>query len=114
MVIDYQKFKPINIFGYIVSTFGIAGLIVAHGILAANENFPSKWFVVIGALQIFLFLFGGIGIILKRIWGYYFIKIILYLLFPAFPIGTLVSIQMLRYIRNNNIKDFFTCRSIEF
>ncbi len=107
MATNDDKFKPINIFGYIISTFGIVGLAMAPVILGGNGVSEPVWFIVVGLLQILLFLIGGVGIVMRKSWAYYILKLILYWLLIAFPIGTLISVKMLKYVKKNNIKDFF-------
>ena len=106
--IDDEKFKPINIFGYVISTLGIVGLVMAPTIFLADEEFPQPaWFIVVGVIQILAFLIGGVGIIMRKPWAFYILKLILYWLLIAFPIGTLISVKMLRYMKKNNTKHFF-------
>jgi hypothetical protein len=49
----------------------------------------------------------GLGVIKFTKWGYYLLKIFLYLLFICFPIGTFVSYKTLKYINKNNVKTYF-------
>jgi hypothetical protein len=102
-----EKFKPINIFGLIISTIGIVGLAMAPAIFVGNGFSQPIWFIVFSSLQVLLFLIGGVGIVMRKSWTYYIMKMILYWLLIAFPVGTLISVKMLRYVKKNNIKDFF-------
>jgi hypothetical protein len=105
---DDRKFKPINIFGYIISTFGMVCGVMATTIFFADDEFSQPtWFIVLGVIQVLTFLIGGVGVIMRKPWAYYVLKLILYWFLIAFPIGTLISVKMLNYIKKNNIKDFF-------
>jgi hypothetical protein len=44
---------------------------------------------------------------MKRIWGFYILKAYLYVLYIAFPIGTVIAHKLLRYIDKNNVKNSF-------
>ncbi len=108
---DDRKFKPINIFGYIISTFGMVCIVLATTFFSTDEElfqrFGPIWFIVLGYIQALTFLIGGLGVVMRKPWAYYVLKLILYSLLIAFPIGTLISVKMLNYIKKNNIKDFF-------
>lgn len=49
----------------------------------------------------------GLGLTLRKIWGYYLFVVFLYLSYPGFPIGTLIAYKGLKYIKENDIKSFF-------
>ena len=49
----------------------------------------------------------GVGILLRKKWGYYLLKFVLYILLLSFPIGTIISYYSLKYMKNNNIKELF-------
>jgi hypothetical protein len=104
---DERKLKPINIFGYVISTFGMVCVVLTPSVFPKEEFFPPTWFIVFGYIQALTFLIGGVGVIMRKPWAYYVLKLILYWLLIAFPIGTLISVKMLNYIKKNNIKEFF-------
>lgn len=52
-------------------------------------------------------LVAGIGILIRRKWGYYLLKFVLYILFPSFPIGTYISWSSLKYMKKNNVKELY-------
>jgi FtsH-binding integral membrane protein len=54
------------------------------------------------------YLITGIGILVRRQWGYYLFKLFLYVLLLAFPIGTIISYKTLTYIKKNNIRSLFS------
>lgn len=53
------------------------------------------------------YLITGLGILLKRRWGYYLFKSFLYLFLFVFPIGTFIAYASLRYMKRNHIKGLF-------
>jgi len=53
------------------------------------------------------YLTTGIGILLRRKWGYFSFKWFLYFLLLCFPIGTFVGYVSLKYIKRNYIKNLF-------
>ena len=108
---DDRKLKPINIFGYVISTLGMVCIVLATTFFFTDEElfqrFAPIWFIVLGYIQSLTFLIGGVGVVMRKPCAYYVLKIILYWLLIFFPIGTLISVKMLNYIKKNNIKDFF-------
>ncbi len=53
------------------------------------------------------YLAAGIGILARRIWGYYFLKSFLFILLVAFPIGTFIAYTSLKYMKKSSIKNEF-------
>jgi hypothetical protein len=53
------------------------------------------------------YLITGVGILIKKKWGYYLFKFFLYVLLVSFPIGTIISYLSLQYMKRNDIKKFF-------
>jgi hypothetical protein len=105
---DDRKLKPINVFAYVISTFGMVCIVLAITIfLSDQEFFRPSWFTLLGVIQALTFLIGGVGVVMRKPWAYYVLKIILYWLLIAFPIGTVISVKMLNYIKKNKIKHFF-------
>jgi hypothetical protein len=43
----------------------------------------------------------------RRLFGYYALKLFLYVLLLAFPIGTLIAVKALRYIKRENVRSVF-------
>ena len=90
-----------------MSIIGIMGIVTYPIVLSPEFTSPS-WFIIIASLQIPLYFIGGSGIIMKKLWGYYLLKTILYLFIIIFPIGTIFSVVMLKYIKKHNIKNCFS------
>jgi hypothetical protein len=53
------------------------------------------------------YLTTGVGILLRRKWGYFFFKSFLFFLLLGFPIVTFFAYKSLKYIKRNNIKTLF-------
>jgi hypothetical protein len=54
----------------------------------------------------------GLGISLRTSWGFHLLKINLYILMLGVPLGTMLARYLLRYIRENQIREFFGNRSL--
>ena len=54
-----------------------------------------------------LYVATGIGLIYRTRWGYVLLKCLLYILYLAFPVGTVVSYMALSYLRRHGIKRYF-------
>jgi len=100
-----QVLKPIIFFGYCLVF--IALLIIPKYYFSRNSaNYIADFF----SFEIIVSLFHlivGVGVILKLRYGYYSLKIYLYILSVGFPIGTYIAIKTLKYIEKNRIKDYF-------
>src|SRR5688500_4953636 len=101
MLLDLDKFRPVRTGGILLITIGVAGLLF-HFEHLTDPRFTS--FILVGTGW---HLITGLGIILQRMWGYYLLKLYLYVLLLAIPIGTYIAWQSLRYLRDNEIERFF-------
>jgi len=69
---------------------------------------PPPAFMVYAAFATGLYgLSTGLGLAFLRKWGYYLFKLSLYLLLLGFPVGTLFSILVLRYLKRQKVGDLF-------
>jgi len=59
------------------------------------------------------YLLTGFGIILRKPWGYYLLKSVLYALYVGWPLGTMLAKWVLEYITKNEIKVFFFNKVME-
>lgn len=110
MILDDNKLKPIRTFGSILAVAGIFGIFA----LLAELNAPK---LDMGGIFFLIFmttwhLISGLGILLRKKWGFILMKLYLYILYLGFPLGTLLAIRILSYIKENEIKDFFTRKEI--
>jgi hypothetical protein len=53
------------------------------------------------------YLLTGICLLTRKIAGYYSLKLVLYVLLIGFPIGTIISYKLLKYIKKHNVKNHF-------
>lgn len=97
--------KPIMMFGYFFIGLGIAGFFMHFAALNdIRYTYGFEFFVI---LTSFLHIFIGLGVILKKMWGFYSLKFYLYFLYLAIPIGTYVAIKTLKYIKTYSIEKYF-------
>ena len=111
MLRDYNKYKPLMTFGLLLAIAGIIGFFMGIVILReSNMNSDMAYFAFIMSIWHFS---TGLGVIIKKPWGYYLLKIYLYFMLIGIPIGTMISMKILKYIKDNEIKDYFMHRSLE-
>jgi hypothetical protein len=75
-----------------------------------KDRFPKidvHEFVMFFVLTSGWYLTTGIGILLRRKWGYFLFKFFLYIFLLGFPIGTFIAYKSLKYIKRNDIKTLF-------
>jgi len=111
MILDYERFRPIQTFGIILMCIGIFGCLTVITQWSNPEIFRSAWIFVL--TMTIWHLLTGVGILLKKGWGFYLLKFYVYALYLAVPIGTLLAKRMLEYIRVNDIQRFFFGHRLE-
>ena len=107
MLVDYRIFRPVRNAGIFFVAIAIVGLAFHAGSLREPE---FRWFIIIMTAG---HLFTGLGILFRKVWGYYLLKSYLYLMLLGFPIGTWIAVKSLRYIKEKEIVRFFKSRIIE-
>lgn len=107
MILDYKKYLPIKITGYFFIFFSLFGIVFFR---AALMEPGFRIFLTVTITWYFLI---GLGLILRKIWGYYLFVGFLYLSYPAAPIGTFIAYKGLKYIKENEIKSFFNKHSLQ-
>jgi len=107
MLLDFKKYVPIKIIGYLFICVSLFSLVFLR---AALKQPGFREFLT--AITTWYFLI-GLGLILRRLWGYYLFKSFLYLCYPGLPIGTTIAYYGLKYLKENNIKAFFNTRSLQ-
>ena len=95
----------LNIYGYTLILLFLGGLYTLY-VTASIEDYPitHNYFAITISLY---YLMTGIGILARKEWGYYLFKFFLYMLFLAFPIGTIISWKSLDYMKKNDIKSLY-------
>jgi hypothetical protein len=43
----------------------------------------------------------------RRMWGYFLMKLYLHIMLLGFPVGTYLALRALKYLRENQIIEFF-------
>jgi hypothetical protein len=107
MLLDLQKFKPVQTGGMVLITMGAVGFFLYFQYLS---NHDLMWFILI---VVAWHVVTGIGIILRTVWGFYLLKSYLYVLLLGFPVGTYIGWKSLVYLRDNEIKNFFGRKALE-
>ncbi|PIE74508.1 MAG: hypothetical protein CSA18_04715 [Deltaproteobacteria bacterium] len=97
-------YKPIRNFGYFFVIIGLCGFLVLLTELQEIEHTFAIW-IFIGSISL-LHIFIGLGIIFKKKMWFGFFKGYLQCMFVAYPLGTILSKKILKYIEQNNIENF--------
>jgi len=97
---------------FFIKTYGFVLLALFLGCaytiyIASSIEDRAFYFDYLGIGTAIWYLITGIGILTRKKWGYYLLKIFLYVLLIAFPIGTLIGYKSLKYMKRNNIQKFF-------
>jgi len=95
----------LNIYGFILILFFLGSIYSIY--ISSNIGYLSGEIYFFGVVVSLWYLATGIGILARKKWGYYLFKSFLYILFIAFPVGTLISFYSLKYIRANTITNQF-------
>lgn len=88
----------------------IGGLILIQMLLSARSQFyifngkEADWglFALGVGMLIFYFLL-GVGLVLRTRWGLVLLKVFLYFMLLIFPIGTVLSLYLLRVLRRHAV-----------
>jgi len=106
-----MKRKDIFLKTYAISLIllSVAGVYPFACLYSLDNRPPDIYmFIVFLVLVAAWYLVTGVGILLRRKWGYYLFKSFIYFLLLSFPIGTLVAYASLKFMKKNHIKDLFT------
>ena len=102
---DYDRLKPIKTSGRLFIFIGAGWAVFA--IVEIFIESRGLFYVYSEAIVSFFHIVTGIGIINKKIWGYYLFKSYLYILIIFCPIGTYISFKTFKYIKKYKIKSYF-------
>ncbi len=96
----------LNIYGWI--SIGLfAGCLYTLYVISFNDSL-SVFMGYSGTAITIWYLVTGIGILARKLWGYYLLKTFLWIMFLAFPIGTFISFKSLKFMKRNSIKKVFS------
>ncbi len=104
-MLDYNLFKPIRNFGLLILATGVAGLF-GLVVFFNDPDFFIEVKIFIMVVSTFN-LFMGNNIISRNRFGYKSLKIYLYLIYPAFPLGYFYAKNAFKYIKDNQIERFY-------
>ena len=96
----------LNICGWVFIGISVACLYTLYAILTI-ESAPASMGYFATAIIVLYFL-TGIGILKRKVWGYYLLKFFLYVLLLSFPIGTFISYKSLKFMKKNSIRKEFS------
>jgi hypothetical protein len=108
MLLDENLFKPVKNAG--ICLIGIAVVGFAFHADSLRETGGVRWFIIVMAVW---HLSTGIGMLSRKIWGFFLLKLYLYVLLLGFPIGTWIAVRSLKYIKENDIVRFFNSKNIK-
>lgn len=91
--------------GYLFAVFFLITLWFYYLTVHLPESPP--WMGNFIAVHLVFYLVGSLGLFSRRLLGYYALKVFLYALLLAFPIGTYIAIRTLRYMKRENIRSLF-------
>ncbi len=101
-----EEIKPILYFAYSLLGSAIGGIFMFFN-LWGDPEFDNAFCVFVMTLTLWN-LVTALGILSKRKWGFLLLKIYLYILYAAIPIGTIISKRIFAYIRKNNIEKYYS------
>jgi hypothetical protein len=97
----------LNIYGWILVGLFVGCLYTLY--IVAKIESQSVFINYFGVVVSIYYLATGIGILARKLWGYYLLKSFLYILLMGFPIGTFISIKSLRFMKKGlTRKEFIT------
>ena len=101
---DKRK-RFLKVFGYCLIGISILGFLY-HVYINYHFSLSQErlYFLLIVLIW---YMATGVGILIRKKWGYYLFKVFLYCLLVSFPIGTIISYLSLKYMKKNNVKDLF-------
>jgi hypothetical protein len=100
----HDPYRPINNFGYFFMGLALLGFLVLFLKLTDVEYLLLVW-AFVGSVSLLHFLL-GIGILLRKRWGFIIFKGYLHLLYLGFPLGTYLARETLKYIDEHRIEEY--------
>ena len=97
----------LNMYGWLLIVLSLGCVYTLYTVSVIESRPPFMNYFGIGVIG---WCFAtGVGILLRKAWGYYLLKSFLYLLLISFPIGTFISYKSLKFMEKNSIrKEFIT------
>ena len=107
MILIFRREKPLVIFGLVLILFSVGGLIFFYS-LYFNPNSPeyinsynatNEWTVIFVIISCLFYIIVGLGAMFNWRFGLFVFKAFLILFLLAFPVGTIISIWTLKYMK---------------
>jgi hypothetical protein len=96
----------LNIYGWVLIGFSAGGLYSLYCLWSTES--PSADMGYFGITITLWYLVTGIGILKRKVWGYYLLKSFLYVLLLGIPFFTFISYKSLKFMKENSIKKEFS------
>ena len=97
----------LNIYGWVLIGLFVGCLYTLYAI--STIEYSPAFMGYFGTVITVWYFVTGIGILTRKVWGYYLLKSFLYVLLLSFPIGTFISYKSLKFMKKNSIrKEFIT------
>jgi hypothetical protein len=84
--------------------FCVIGVGFFYHVMQVGSPVWMQYFIVANTV---FYLIGGAGLLTRSIVGFVALKIFLYVLVLSFPIGTLIAVRVLRYMKRVNVRVLF-------
>jgi hypothetical protein len=109
-MLELRIFRPIRNLGLSLVILGAIGLLI-HVALLADPQYTAGFQVFVVAVSMFYLIIGW-NIASRNRWGFRSLKLILYLLYPGYPLGYYFAKRTFKYIDHYDIEKCFR-KSIE-
>jgi hypothetical protein len=109
-MLDLKVFRPIRNLGLALVILGAIG-ILTHIALMPDPQYTAGFQIFVVAVSMF-YLVVGWNIASRNRWGFRSLKLILYLLYPGFPLGYYFAKRTFKYIAHYDIEKYYR-KSIE-
>jgi len=111
MILDYKRFRSIKTLGIILLLIGVLGFfaLITNWYEAEFYDAAIVFILVMSAWH----LITGLGILVRKKWGFALMKFYLYVLLLGNPVGTLLAKRILGYIKENEIEFFFSGKDLQ-
>jgi hypothetical protein len=104
-MLDLKIFRPIRNLGLSLVILGAIGLLT-HVALLSDPQYTTVFQVFVVIVSIF-YLVTGWNIASRNRWGFRSLKLILYLLYPGFPLGYYFAKRTFKYIDYYEIEKYY-------
>lgn len=100
---DARRF--VTLFASLFGVFFLGTLCFSY-VVSSNPELPH-WMRYFVAANLLFYAVGALGLFGCRLFGFYALKVFLYVLLLSFPIGTLIAVRILRYMKRQGVRSLF-------